>query len=160
MSAGGLLLISAQAVSQVCDTSLLASSPTHSFSISPLGTALDHKTNLEWKMCAEGQSWSSGECTGLPTYHNWQQALDRPNALNASEGYAGKFDWRLPNIKELATIIEHRCSNPSINQAVFFEYNEDEAFSWGLDFALEFLQRYQRWQILQVRLVRTVPSED
>lgn len=171
VSAGGLLLVSMPAVSQWCNISLFASSPTHSFTVNSLGTALDRKTNLEWKVCAEGQIWSLGDCIGSASFHNWQQALDVPNALNASEGYAGKSDWRLPNIKELATIMEHRCSFPSINQAVFFEYNEDEALywsaspdkknealSWALDFSYEFLHRYQRWQTLQVRLVRTVPK--
>ncbi|VAW49704.1 hypothetical protein MNBD_GAMMA04-1514 [hydrothermal vent metagenome] len=184
MSAGGLLLVSMQAMPQLCDTSSLASTPTHSFLITAEGTAFDRKTNLEWKVCAEGQTWSSGDCMGSASVHNWQQALDVPKVLNASEGYAEKSDWRLPNIKELATIIEHRCELPAINHSVFFKVmheddyaNENtdndreywsasptgslnEASSWLVDFTMGDIESHARTFVRKVRLVRTVPKPD
>src|SRR5262249_1452937 len=33
--------------------------------------------------------------------------------------FASFADWRLPNAKELRSIVEERCSNPSINTTVF-----------------------------------------
>ena len=87
------------------------------------GTVSDFKTGLIWKKCSEGQTYNSGDnsCSGSATGFNWQQALQRAQDVN--EGIAGEnqteSDWRVPNIKELASIVEQECWNPSINVSVF-----------------------------------------
>lgn len=84
------------------------------------GTVLDVRTGLIWSLCLYGQSYnaSTNSCTSsaqsVPT---WQAAL------NAQDNFAhgGYSDWRLPNIKELATIVEYACFDPAIRTEIFSE---------------------------------------
>jgi hypothetical protein len=46
---------------------------------------------------------------------DWGSALN----LAASSNFAGYKDWRLPNQKELESIVENKCFGPAINQVVF-----------------------------------------
>lgn len=101
--------------------------PTSAFVLDDVnGTAYHKTTGLTWKRCAEGQTWNEstcggwGECpptravpqgstcTGAAAYYTWSQALSL-----ASGG------WRLPNLKELSSIVEQRNSDPAINGVVF-----------------------------------------
>ena len=114
------LIIPSIAMSQVCSQNVTKTTPSHHFKVHGNGTVTDKATNLMWKVCSEGQTWSSTECTGTATNHNWKQALQIPAILNVSGGYAGYTDWRLPNINELQSIAELSCHDPAINKAVFF----------------------------------------
>lgn len=73
-------------------------------------TAYDNKTDLTWKRCAFGQEWTGLTCTGTATRINWHDAF----AFAELEP-----SWRLPNIKELNSIAELRCSNPMMNEDIF-----------------------------------------
>lgn len=99
------------------------------FTVHNDGTVTHKKTTLMWQVCLQGQAWSSTACSGTATSHDWQQALSIPSMINTSGGYAGYTDWRLPNIKELASIVELKCINSSINEAIFPD--TDSAFSWS-----------------------------
>jgi hypothetical protein len=81
------------------------------------GTITDGRTHLMWKRCSEGQSWddTGKACTGSPAALSWQTALSTAEAAS----FAGKSDWRLPNIKELASILDrsHSYSAPSSTYA-------------------------------------------
>ncbi len=107
-------------MSQTCYTSsMTATTPTSEFTINDDGTVTHIRTNLIWKVCSEGQTWANGDCTtGTITTHNWQGALQIPQNLNAL-GYADYTDWRLPNIKELKSIVERQCYSPAINKTIF-----------------------------------------
>jgi hypothetical protein len=106
---------------QICPDNLVFSTPTDDFSIkADLGVVVHKKTSLMWKICSEGQTYNSGthSCTGTATTMNWATALETAKNF-ASAGFAGFNDWRLPNVKELRSIIEYRCYNPAINLAIF-----------------------------------------
>lgn len=45
---------------------------------------------------------------------SWQGALDYVAAMNSSTGLCGYHDWRLPNRKELFSLIDYSQSNPAL----------------------------------------------
>ena len=79
------------------------------------GTVLAPQTKLMWMRCLLGQTLTSGLCTGTPSTFTW------PDALNAAKAqtFAGYNDWRLPNVKELLSILEDRCWTPALNADLF-----------------------------------------
>ena len=95
-------------------TSVAESTPTSAFTNNNDGTVTHTLTGLMWKQCAEGLSGASC-ATGSATTVNWADALLQ--AKNAT--VAGHTDWRLPNKKELESIVESCGHNPSINQTLF-----------------------------------------
>ena len=108
---GGAMLAQAQ----VCSSSIAASTPTADFVDHGNGTATHSKTGLMWSRCAVGQSWNGASCTGTASALTWQGALQAGQTATT----AGHTDWRLPNLKELRSIVEEQCSNPSVNTTVF-----------------------------------------
>lgn len=83
-------------------------------SISSDNVVTDKKTGLMWKQCSEGLT-TNGCNSGSAILYNWQQALD----IAISSSFAGFSNWRVPNKKELRTIVAINCYNPSINEIVF-----------------------------------------
>lgn len=68
-------------------------------------TAIDAMTDLEWQRTNLDDS-----------DRNWESALDHCERLE----HAGKTDWRLPNIKELATIVDEAAAeSPVVDSATF-----------------------------------------
>lgn len=103
-----------------------ATAPASRFTDNDDGTVTDKANGLHWKRCSEGQTWSGGTCTGATTSHSWQEALQL--AEGATD--LGYTDWRLPNIKELSSIIERACSSPAIDLAVFPATSATENMGW------------------------------
>jgi hypothetical protein len=125
-------MFGAVAQAQNCNVSFPETTPVSRFLINPDGTVTDLKTGLMWKRCPEGYNFTGSFCQLVSTpYVTWQMALQRA----ASEVYAGYDDWRVPNIKELTSIVEHRCSNPALNTAIFQEliYSSDDLWSSSPD---------------------------
>jgi len=101
---------------QVCKyDSIPATAPASRFTDNGDGTVTDKLTGLQWKRCNEGQIWDSGKCIGVAPSFEWQEAL----IIAAAAQFAGHTDWRLPNIKELASVLENACTYPAVNEAVF-----------------------------------------
>lgn len=114
-----LLVLPVQAA-QKCHANAVNTTPNSDFTVHDNGTITHKNTGLMWKVCSEGQTWSSEACQGAVTSMTWQQALQAGESLNTAGGYAGHSDWRLPNIKELKSIAELRCREPALNTTLFF----------------------------------------
>ncbi len=125
--------LSAQA--QVCQIAIPASAPDSRYQVNGSGTVTDLQTGLMWKLCEEGLTGIS--CTvGTAKIFTWQQALQQPSVTNTQGGFAGHADWRLPNVKELESLREVSCADPSINATVFPNEGSSNVWSsspFGLD---------------------------
>ena len=115
-----LLLSTAQNVSHGgCaagrNTSIPISSPSTAFQIRSDGTVIDSRTGLMWTRCLLGQTVINNACTGTAALYTWADALNAAKVQNI----AGHTDWRLPNVKELLSILEDQCANPALNADVF-----------------------------------------
>ena len=124
-----LLAMSYAVQAQTCKPeSIPASTPDSQLQDNGDGTITDRKTGLIWKQCLEGQSGS--DCaSGSAAAFTWQQALQRAQTLNSSGGFAGASDWRLPNIKELSSLVEQQCWEPTINLTRFPHASSDGLWS-------------------------------
>lgn len=98
------------------NSAVISTTPTTDFVVHGNGTVTHTPTGLMWKRCSEGQSWDGSTCTGMASFFTWQEAL---NHANTAPTFAGHNDWRLPNRKELASLVERRCWSPSINTVLF-----------------------------------------
>ncbi len=125
LSLFGLLSLSVHA--QECNPNMPASTPDDRFNINTDGTVTDTQTGLIWQRCLVSQS--GADCSGSASNFDWQQALQ----YAVDQG----SNWRLPNIKELASIVELRCYNPAINLNIF--PNHPNAAVWSDSPNAEFL---------------------
>ena len=89
------------------------------------GTISDTQTGLMWSKCSYGQTYDANDansdgiiCEGSPAFGTWQQAFAWAADSNANVDY-GYNDWRLPNIKELGSIVDFGSAKPAINQSIF-----------------------------------------
>lgn len=123
-----------EAAQRCLQDSLPATTPTADFVDNHDGTVLHRLTGLVWMRCALGQTWDGATCIGQPGSYPWEQALGEVANFNKAGGFAGNRDWRLPNIKELDSIIELQCSFPAINLSVFPSTPEWRFWSSSPDF--------------------------
>ncbi len=159
-----ILHFSLAATAQTCVTAIPPSAPDERYIDHGDGTVSDLSTGLMWQRCSAGQS--GADCaTGSASSYTWQQALQHPQALNAAGGFAGYSDWRLPNLKELSSLIEQQCYIPAINLSVFpatgsslywsaSPYAFDSSFAWYVLFSSGSSGLNSRSNNYHVRLVR------
>ncbi|WOO31813.1 IPTL-CTERM sorting domain-containing protein [Diaphorobacter limosus] len=159
----GLSAGAAQAVT--CQDNIPASNPDSAYTVHGDQTVTDPRTGLMWKQCLEGQSWSGSACTGTVTPMNWVTALSTAEAAS----FAGHSDWRLPNLKELRSLVEECRTVPSINDTVFPGTPSSDVWSgspnangsnsaWYVDFNDGYANSFNRSYSFLVRLVRAGQS--
>lgn len=123
------VLAASTAVAAECNDRMDVISPTARFTLHGDGTVTDVRTGLRWQRCPVGYTLNDNgtadrigddRCAadGVAAF-NWQAALQAAADLNGGGGLAGFTDWRVPNVKELASIVEFRCFDPAINGVVF-----------------------------------------
>lgn len=85
------------------------------------GTASNLQYGLMWQRCSVGQLFLSGGACNMvgQTQYNWGEALQQAEMLNASGGFAGFTDWRVPNRNELASLYEGGCLNDELFRSTF-----------------------------------------
>lgn len=153
-------LLASTSHAQTCNDSITKTAPDSRYEVLAGGSEVkDSQTGLIWQRCSLGQTWdsSSSTCTGTATTHNWQQALSQAQALG--NGYS------LPNIKELQSLVEEACYNPTINESIFpnsqsggyWSASPHASYSnhaWGVDFYNGGTDFNYKYLSLYVRAVR------
>jgi hypothetical protein len=104
---------------QVCDTRAYPlSAPTTRFEDNGDGTVTDRATKLMWMRCSGGQQWAGGSCSGQASAYDWRAAQNLAGDVNVN-GSLFFNDWRVPSLRELASIVERECTDPRVNLTVF-----------------------------------------
>jgi len=144
-----MFLAVATNAAQTCPAdSIPASTPDSQLIDNNDGTITDLKTGLTWKKCLEGVFGDFCE-NGSPNVFTWQQALQHPGTVNDDEGFADYTDWRLPNIRELFSLVEIQCSDPAINRNRFPNTPSSDVWSGSpcVDFCGEGCFDYSAWKV-------------
>lgn len=137
-------------------------------------TVTDSCTNLEWQRYGHasddgytvpaaagdcdlyGGTYSASYCT-----YSWQNALKYCSGLSLD----GHGDWRLPNIKELQSIVKYSIYNPSIDTTKFTNTGSDyywssttyasyTSYAWLVYFTLGYVSYLDKTDSYYVRCVR------
>jgi hypothetical protein len=98
---------------------------------------VDHQTGLTWRRCAEGMTFDGSTCAGS------FRSFDRGSALPYARDQPG---WRLPNVKELQTLVDESRTAPGIDVNAFpgtpatwfwasTPYVADPNFAWIVHFS-------------------------
>jgi len=138
-----------------CVTGTVSANPTFDRNITT-GTITDNKTTLEWQddYSDNGNTTKSG---------TWQEALTYCHDLNLSK--IKGIIWRLPNQRELLSIVDDTKANPSIN-AIFTKtssviywsssiLSSNHSNAWDVDFSTGWGLNNAITEIHSIRCVRT-----
>lgn len=118
------------------------SGPTNRFQISTDGQEVaDNQTGLVWRRCVEGMAWDGNTCTGNSTGYMFEEALHKASIEASATGK----NWRLPNAKELASLVDASRSDLLVDSEIFpatpnFQtwsataYTQDGFFAWMVNF--------------------------
>ncbi len=133
-------------------------------------TVTQSGTGLVWDRCVRGLSGST--CTGTAQTYSWAQALAEVTARNAAN-HLGFSDWRLPNVKELESLIKiDSTTAPAIDAAAFpntptgsfgahwtsSSYEPNPAVAWVVYFSDGNANANFKTDTVRVRLVRAGQS--
>lgn len=144
ISATLLTLLSTAVFAQECSVDISKTASNTRYFAHDNGTVTDMLTGLTWMRCQVGKTWntSSKTCTGEADRYFWQSALTMIDSVNDVDGnhelhqFAGVERWRMPNIKELASLKEVACYAPALSSKAFgdtfnFEQGDYKAYLWS-----------------------------
>lgn len=163
----GGLLMSAGVGAQTCSKGATPqSTPDSDFTVHNDGTVTHNTTGLTWERCPLGKHfldngtpiYQDDRCVGPPFTPNWQEALE-------DFVYA---DWRIPNLRELDSIVESCQENPALNPDIFPPYESpggviwssspsvsDPQKAWAIDFSAGEFSTVDKTKRHNIRLVRS-----
>lgn len=147
-----------------CNDAMLATSPAERFVSSSEETLVDTATGLMWARCSLGFDWQNNNCVrnqAVAEQYTWSAALQQAQVTT----YGVFNGWRLPNKKELDSIVERRCFAPAVNEVLFpnspaslYWSSTPNAFrfevSWVVDFDSGAHRNLAKTELAAVRLVR------
>ncbi|MDD5227220.1 MAG: DUF1566 domain-containing protein [Methylococcales bacterium] len=121
----------------------------------------DAQTGLTWRRCVEGMKWNGKTCSGYPFGGMLIESLQRA----ANEANLSGKAWRLPNIKELASLVDTSQPGLAIDLTTFPEtpndqmwssspYASDAFFGWAVHFYYGSSYYTYLEDIAMMRLVR------
>ncbi|WP_230659633.1 Lcl C-terminal domain-containing protein [Psychrobacter sp. I-STPA10] len=119
LAISSLLVIasSANALEQQCNEKSRRTAQNDRYEVIGNGEEVkDKQTGLIWQRCVVGETWDGNSCTGVEDSKSltWHEALKVAKAKADST----KKPYRVPNIKELASLTSYGCS-PSFNTTYF-----------------------------------------
>ena len=91
-----------------------SSLPPERFQDNGDGTVTDMESKLMWMRCSGGQQWHGNRCVGAAGAYGWNAARQHAETISR-DGGAFFADWRLPSLRELASITDRGCENPRTN---------------------------------------------
>ncbi|MEW5837998.1 MAG: DUF1566 domain-containing protein [Pseudomonadota bacterium] len=98
-------------MAQECNPNMVKTKPDTRYVYNAAGDwVTDTATGLTWKRCVEGMHWTGETCEGRFINTTWNGALEKA---------AAQPGWRLPNVKELESLLEGACYDNSINEKAF-----------------------------------------
>jgi hypothetical protein len=151
---------------QICRSYIPDIHPNSRYTDHKNGTVTDNETKLMWRKCVQG--YSGDQCsigsgsTGNGIKLDWKEALD----YAGSQDFAGYTDWRLPNVKELESLVIQNCYEPAINEALFPNTLEsglyfwtsspqvERGYAWYVNFSKGHTAPYNRGFFRRMRFVR------
>jgi len=127
-------------------------------------TVTDNRTGLMWKKCSKGQT-NDSTCTGAASTNIWSAVLTQCTSLTNPGGYT---DWRLPNVRELMSIVDYSVGSPSIYAAHFpntvasyywtsTSYVSDPSAAWRVLFSYGQVSNFSKTTNHYVRCIRGGP---
>ena len=155
------------ALAQECLSDGLETTPNDNFTAVTTSTLLDVTTDLVWRRCSEGQTWNGSTCEGEAIKYTWQEALQLAHQASDED----LLGWRLPNVKELASITERDCVRPAVNSSLFPATPPDDFWTstpsaddpdraWVVAFFNASHSIKEKDRFIYVRLVRTFTTDN
>ncbi len=154
---------------QTCKSNVPISTDSSEFIDHGDGTVTHTATGLMWKKCLEGKTGANCELVDPNVLSPvvWSWSLRQAN----DSTFAGYTDWRVPNIKELASIVEISCYAPAINASIFpndpgktvwssSSYVNHTLYQWVMDFGYGIDYQLEKSGEYRVRLVRDAAIRD
>jgi len=130
------------------------------------GTVTDNVTNLRWQKCSAGLSGATC-ATGTAATYQWDGPTTSAISYCETLSFGGFTDWRLPNTKELSSLVDDTRVNPSIDplfpntqtSSPFYywsstTYAGSTASAWHVNFGGGYVLSYVKTNTGYVRCVR------